>query len=136
MTETPRDPDGPDPALVRLLRRRTRKERHGRALSGKSFRSWAEYSPKSLRTTGDHSDFNRWAYVAVFCLAVLIVPFLIALLGLESPEMATLPLSWKLAAVLKAMAPFLIAVSLLLTGLVLDSLRRQWRSRRSGTRPD
>ncbi len=84
--ETPRDPNGPDPALVRMLRRRSRKERHGRARGGKSYQSWGEYAPRFLHTTGDTSHTNIWFYVILGCAAPML-PFLlfhVALMGTES----------------------------------------------------
>jgi len=123
------DPESSVPGLSRLLRRRARKDRHGRARGGKTFQSWGEYAPKSLHTTGDHSNANRWAYVAVFVLAILIVPLLIGLLALGLPDLAALPVEWKLAWLLRQMMPFLAMVAVLLIALTIDAGLR-WLRRR------
>jgi hypothetical protein len=83
MTEAPRDPEGPGPALVRMLRRRSRKERHGRARGGKSYQSWGEYAPRNLHTTGDRSHTNMWFYAVVGCAAPMlpVLMYHIALMG-------------------------------------------------------
>jgi hypothetical protein len=133
MTETPRDPEGPDPALVRMLRRRSRKERHGRARGGKSYQSWGEYSPRNLHTTGDHSDANRWFYFAIFSGAILIVPLIIGLLYLDAPHNQPASIEWKVAWFFNSLLPFIVIIVALLVSIIVGSAIRRWWARRSSS---
>lgn len=126
MMETPRDPDGPDPALVRLLRRRSRKERHGRARGGKSFQSWGEYAPRNLHTTGDSSGTNMWFYIMMGCAAPLLPLVLFHAAGLRSSSRmgfsATENAIWFAA----SMIPYILFVAAFALLLIGGSRLRIW----------
>ncbi len=131
MTETPRDPDGPDPALVRMLRRRSRKERHGRARGGKAYQSWGEYAPRNLHTTGDTSSTNSWAYIAVVCAAILVPILVIHIANITEGERSGMALAdnvvWFISSVLAYSSPVIVFVLLLVVG---SRLRVWWETDR------
>ena len=120
------DPEIPrpsEPGLGRLLRRRSRAKRLSRSYQGKVFKSWGEYAPMALQTTGDHSSASGWGYIAIFCGAVLIVPLLIGLLVLDSPPMESEPLGRKAMWLLELLRPLLTIDGILLFAVVAH---RRW----------
>lgn len=118
-----------EPGLIRMLRRRKRRGRMARSHEGKVFQSWGEYAPRTLQTTGDHSAINRWAYVAIFCGAILIVPLFAGLLSISNFRVENYPLSWKLLQLLNIMMPFLAITGLLVLSMLLHGAWLRFRNR-------
>jgi hypothetical protein len=127
------DPEIPrpsEPGLGRLLRRRARGRRMSRSYQGKEFKSWGEYAPRTLQTTGDHSSASRWGYLIVFFGALLIVPAFFGLAKLSSPAFDGASVMWRLGWFLNFMAPYLAIVAPILLGLVGYSALSKWRLKR------
>ncbi|MEQ9505960.1 MAG: hypothetical protein RLO80_06785 [Hyphomonas sp.] len=124
--ETPRDPDGSDPALVRLLRRRSRKDRHGRARGGKSYQSWGEYAPRNLHTTSDSSGANMWFYAIMGCAAPLLPIVLFHAAGLRSNARSGYSVGENAIWFAASMIPYILFVAAFAVLLIAGSRLRIW----------
>jgi hypothetical protein len=128
----PEIPHSSEPGLGRLLKRRARAMRRSRSIQGKEYRSWGEYAPKTLQTTGDHSTVGYCAYVAICCGAIVIVPLIIGLLNLSSPVTEGVPLEWRLTRLLVFLLPFLLIAAALPLSILAHNRWQAWKARRKG----
>lgn len=115
-----------EPGLKRLLRRRSRKNRMSRSFLGKEYRSWGEYAPRTLQTTGDHSLASRWGYTAVFFFAALTGPALFGLSKFGSSDYEGASLLWRAGLFAEYMTPWLVFAAILLMTLGLFFLLSTW----------
>jgi len=117
--------------LRRLLRRRARAKRLSRSYQGKEYQSWGEYAPKTLQTTGDHSHRSRWAYMAICCGAILIVPLIIGLLNLNSPLMEGQPIEWRVIWLFQFLLPFLLIAAIVPAAAFVYVRWQAWKQGRT-----
>lgn len=103
-----------EPGLGRLLRRRARAKRLSRAYQGKEFRSWGEYAPKTLQTTGDHSHASRWGFIFIFFVAMVAGPAIFGARELAASDYDGTPLLVRIGLFARFIAPFLIFAGVLL----------------------
>lgn len=122
--------------LKRLLRRRSRKNRMSRSFVGKEYRSWGEYAPRTLQTTGDHEPWRQWIYVVFFGLAFLIIP---SVLGWAIPNahmidhesLPNLALSF-----LGFIWPWVVTFALIVLSLAFTIRITLWRDARARKKAD